>query len=325
MLMWASTFGFSRVAAESFGFFTTGAILYTAAGAISIVAATAGGRLGRMLRQPRLYLLGCGALMAVYTISLYAAIGLASGRQETIEVSLMNYLWPALVLLFSVPLLGNQWRWPLIPGVLIAVGGTILATADAPGFHIAGLRQRLIAEALPLSLGVVCAITWGLYSNLSRRWGDPTGPSAMPLFMLATGLLLGGIRLLRPEQPHWNLGAAGSLAYLCIFPTTLGYNFWDISMRKGNFVLVGSASYLIPVLSVAVSCVVLNTRPGLFLWAGAALVVAGAVICRVSLKERGPFDVAQGRPERSRTGGEPVAPGAAKPKAVASGSRSSSC
>ena len=147
VLFWASTVAFSRVAVEAVGYFTTAAILYLAAGLLSCAWAAARGRFTGMLRQPRRYLLACGALFVLYTLCFYGAIALAADRQVAIEVALVNYLWPALVLVLSVPLLGNAWSWLLLPGAGIALAGTLLASADAHGLSAGAFARHVSANA----------------------------------------------------------------------------------------------------------------------------------------------------------------------------------
>jgi len=285
ILFWSTTIAFSRLTTEAFGFLTAAAITYAVAGLISCAVAALRRRFWLMLQAPRRYLFGCGALMVAYTVSLYAALGLAPSEQETVLVGLVNYLWPVLVLVLSVPILGNKWRWALVPGALAGVAGTVLAVVEVRGLALTDVGKGALAHPLPLLFALVCAVTWGLFSNLSRRWGDPRAPSAMPLFMLATGAVLWALRPLRAETPHWQPGAVLALAYVCLFPTILAYVFWDIAMRTGHFVIVGSASYLTPLLSTGITCLVLGAMPGPLLWIGAGLVVIGAATCRLSLVE----------------------------------------
>jgi drug/metabolite transporter (DMT)-like permease len=287
LLFWASTVGFSRIATEAVGHFTAAALVFLAAGLISCAWSVVSSTFRGMFRHPRRYLFGCGGLFAFYTVSLYLAIGLSEDRHVTVEVALVNYLWPATVLLFSVPLLGARWRWTLILGVLMALAGIFLGAADVHGLTVSGLFEHVRANAPAFAGALAAAVSWGLYSNLTRRWGDPAAPGAVPLFMLVTGLLLGAIRLLSPEPARWTADALLAILYLSFFPTVLSCIFWDLSMRTGNFVVVGAASHLTPLLSTVITCALLGARPGPLLWVGACLVGAGAVVCRLSLREAG--------------------------------------
>jgi drug/metabolite transporter (DMT)-like permease len=250
------------------------------------MAARRGG-LGFVARVPWKYLLGCGSLMVLYTVCLYEAIGLSVSRTQVIEAGILNYLWPGLTLVFSVPILGRRARAGLVPGILVALAGVVLATAPCEGWSWGGLRERLVhGWAYGFALGG--AVSWALYSNLSRRWAGPAGAEAgaVPVFLLAAGVVLTATRLVRPEESHWTWPAVVQLAYVAIFPTLLAYVCWDYAVRRGNITLVASAAYATPLLSTLISCVYLAVVPGPSLWIACGLVIGGAVVCNFSIVER---------------------------------------
>ncbi len=98
-------------------------------------------------------------------------------------------------------------------------------------------------------------------------------------------MLLALIRLGAHEQPHWSWEAIALMLWMSIFPTTLAYAFWDYGVRTGNVVVLASLSYCIPAVSTLISCVFLGISPPVTTWIGCALVIAGAVICRLSFKD----------------------------------------
>ena len=176
-------------------------------------------------------------------------------------MGLLNYLWPAFTLLFALPLLGYSGRWTLWPGMVVAIAGTIVATAPTGGLSWSGWVSRVGSNPLPYGLAFVAAIAWGLFSNSGRKWGPEKGIGALPLFVLVTGLLLTVLRLTAHEQPHWSLEAVGLVLWVSIFPISLAYAFWDIGVRTGSMVVLASLSYLIPALSTLISTLFLGVRP----------------------------------------------------------------
>jgi drug/metabolite transporter (DMT)-like permease len=56
-------------------------------------------------------------------------------------------------------------------------------------------------------------------------------------------------------------------------------------MRKGDIILVASGSYLTPLLSTIVSILYLGTAAGARLWIGCALVIIGAITCKLAVHE----------------------------------------
>jgi drug/metabolite transporter (DMT)-like permease len=285
ILLWSTTVAFGRGLTERLGVFTAISTVFLLSGAATCAFWALRRRdLGVLVRFRPAYLLICGGLFAGYVLCLYGAIGAAATRQQVIEVGLLNYLWPTFTLLFALPLLGYAGRWTLWPGMVVAVAGTVVATAPTGGLTWSGWVSRVGGNPLPYGLAFVAAILWGLFSNGGRKWGPEKGIGALPLFVLVTGLLLTVLRLTAHEQPQWSLEAVGLVLWVSVFPISLAYAFWDIGVRTGNMVVLASLSYLIPALSTLISTLFLGVAPTAATWAGCALVIGGAVICGLSIK-----------------------------------------
>ena len=286
--LWSTTIAFSRALTEQLGTLTAAAFIYIIAGTVGILLASRGKmqNLRNMLLLPRAYLLGCGALFVIYIASLYLSVGYAANRSQVLAVGLINYLWPGLSLAFSIPLLHRRARPWLAAGILLALAGVwtaVLYQAD----DAAGTLLAIISEGslVPYSLALLAAVCWGLYTNLSRRWGSPDGAGAVPLFLLASGLLLGVMRLFSIETSHWQPSALVQLGYMALFPAMLAYVLWDDAVRKGNIILVATLSYLTPLLSTLISVIVLGVDAGPGLWIGTFLVMVGAALSKWSIPD----------------------------------------
>jgi drug/metabolite transporter (DMT)-like permease len=280
IVIWSCNIAVSRSLSEKVGALTAGAAMFLLAGVVGCAwAAVVERRLGAMLRLPRAYLLGCGGLFVTYMVCLYLAIRLAATRQQTLEVGILNYLWPGLTLVFAIPLLGTRVRAPFGLGVLLALAGAALAPLRPGEYSLAALRAALGAHPWPYLLGLAAAVQWALYSALSRRWAADAEGGAVPLFALASGLVLGALRLVLPEPAQWSARAVGETLFMALVPTLIAYALWDRAMRRGNVTLVAALSYLIPVLSTFVSGFYLDVRVGWHLWLSCGLIVTGAVLC----------------------------------------------
>jgi len=287
--LWSTTVGVSRSLTEQMGTFTSAACIYCLAGLLGGVFLLARPATRAELRQlPLKYLAGCGALFVAYMVCLYVAVGLSVNRQQVLEVALINYLWPSLTLAFSVPILRNKARLGLVPGVLVAVMGIFIAVTQSQGFSPRAFLQNVRAGAIPYVAALGAAITWALYSNLSRRWASDAKGGAVPVFLLASGLALLGVRLAVTEQTALTGRATMELLYMAVFPALIAYVLWDAAMRRGRMVLVAAASYLTPLFSVVIGAVYLGVPLTGRLWLACVLVIAGAVTCKLSLVERAP-------------------------------------
>lgn len=262
---------------------TAGTAVYLIGGVLCLLVSPSPWR--RAWQLPRKYLLGCGFLFAFYTATIYLAVGSCRDRQQVLEIALVNYLWPTLTILFSIPLLKHRaslWLWP---GTILALAGVFLVMTQGAEVSWHSIATHLQTNPFAYGLALAAAVSWGLYSNLTRLWSEPNSNGAVDIFMVVTGVILLGMRLLTTEPTLWSTRAAGEAAGLAAV-TTIAYFLWDIAMRRGNLALVAACSYFTPLLSTIVSCLYLKVPPGGRLWTGCLLLVAGSIISWLSLSNR---------------------------------------
>lgn len=278
ILLWSTTVALARSISEQIGPLAAGASVYLTAGLLLGCHYFLKERSFRKLLQlPRRYVLGCGTLFVIYTVNLFLALGLAASRRQVLEVGLLHYLWPALTLLFSLVILGARAGVGLFPGTLLALAGVFQVLTHGTSISWRSFALNFLGNPAAYGLALAAAVSWALYSNLTRRWGPPGGSGAVLLFMLVTGTSFLLIRLLRPEAWTWSSGLMVEIALFAL-ATALAYAFWDIAMRAGDLVLVTSCSYLTPFLSTVVSCIYLGVAPGYSLWMGCLLIIAGSLL-----------------------------------------------
>jgi drug/metabolite transporter (DMT)-like permease len=201
------------------------------------------------------------------------------------EIALVNYLWPSLTILFSLTLLKKRASVWLVPGTALALAGVFLVMTQGARVSWAAFADHLQGNPVAYALALAAAISWALYSNLTRRWSEPESEGAVELFIPATGVMLLALRLLTTETTAWSLKALGE-AWGLAAVTTLAYLLWDASIRKGNVLLVFTCSYFTPLLSTVVSCVYLRVSPSPKLWIGCLLLLSGSLISWRSVSNR---------------------------------------
>lgn len=282
VVLWSSTVALGRSLSEQLGMLAAGALVYGLAGALGCAVLAVRGRLGETLRAlSPAFVVRCGGLFVLYELLLYLALGLSVNRSQVLEVALVHYLWPMLTLFFSA--LSMRLRpHPLFwGGGILAMVGVALAMTQDTAVSWQSFQTNLTHNALPYVIALAAAFSWALYSVSSQRWSSDAHGGTVALWMLLTGVVLGLGRLLFPQVAQPSARLPWELGFMAL-ASNLAYGFWERAMRRGNVILVVSASYLTPLLSTVFSSLYLGVRVGWRLWLGCALVVSGALVCNLA-------------------------------------------
>lgn len=222
----------------------------------------------------KVWLLGVGGLFGYHAL-YFAALQLAPPA----EANLVNYLWPLLIVLLSAPLAGEKLGWPHLLGAFLGFAGVALL-AFGRGVNFAG--DHMLGYALALG----CALTWSLYSVLSRRFGE-TPTDAIAAFCAASAVL-SLVCHLAFERTVWPATPTAWLAVLALGcgPAGTAFYFWDHAVKRGDIRALGALSYATPILSTAILIACGLAEPTSTLLIAALLVTVGAVLASRELWKR---------------------------------------
>lgn len=273
ILMWSTLIALVRSVSQAFGVAGGTALIFTA-GAIILCLRQGFPRLRSM--HP-LYLWGCGFSFVSYELFMSQAIGLANSSSQTLEISMINYLWPCAIVFVAIWINQEKLLWWGWAGILLSLAGILVCLLSNSETNLAGIAVHMAENPLPYAMAFIAAVLWGFYCNLSRRYGK--GNNAVPLFFIVIAVVLwcrflfSGSTLYFPGWHAW-----GELAYIGII-FALSYACWETGIQKGNMIFLAAVSYFTPVFSALFICLWLKTMPHPAFWAGVACVVAGSLIC----------------------------------------------
>lgn len=202
----------------------------------------------------------------------HALYFLALKLAPPLEASLINYLWPLLIVLFSALLPGERLRWFHVAGAALGLAGTAILIA---GKGELGFETRYLAG---YAAAFACAFTWSIYSVLSRRFAAvPT--DAVGAFCAATAALswLGHFAF---ETTAWpaDLSEWAAVAALGLGPVGLAFFCWDHGMKRGDVRALGTLAYAAPLLSTLLLIAFGRGELTLPVLAACGLIVGGALL-----------------------------------------------
>lgn len=195
----------------------------------------------------------------------------AMQHAPAIEASLINYLWPVLIVLFSSLLPGERLRWFHTLGVVLGFVGVIQLLLGGGSLQ---LDARYITGYL---LALTCAVIWALYSVNSRRF--QTVPTLLiGAFCGATSLLSLLCHLLFERTAIPQAGEWAAIVLLGLGPVGLAFFVWDYGVKHGNIKLLGSLSYIAPLLSSMLLVCFGRSRFSWSILIACALIIIGSVV-----------------------------------------------
>jgi len=273
VLLWSAIVGLIRSVSVHLGPTGGAAMMYSVA-SVFLLLSVGWVRLGEF---PRRYLAWGSILFVSYEVCLALSIGYANSARQAIEVGMVNYLWPALTVLAAILFNRQRANWLIVPGFALSALGICWVLGGEQGFDVARMVANVRDNPLSYGLALGGALIWAAYCTVTARMAG--GKNGVTLFFILVSLTLwtkyllegGGAMDFSLEAIVYLLLAAGAMGF--------GYGAWNVGILHGNVTVLAGASYFIPVLSAALSTLLLRAPLPPSFWQGAAMVCAGAILC----------------------------------------------
>lgn len=205
------------------------------------------------------------------------SLQISAGGLQTVEVGMVNYLWPSLTIIAAVLFNGQKAKWYVAVGFLLSLLGLCLVLSGDAGFRPAETLARMRGNPAGYGLALMGAIAWALYCSATRAWGRGLNPTAL-VFTIDAAVF--GTLVVTGAVPGGGFTASGTL--VCVVAGCVmggSYAVWTYGVQKGNMAVLAIASYFTPVLSCLFGALLLGASLSGGFWRGVSLVVAGSLVC----------------------------------------------
>ena len=200
-----------------------------------------------------------------YLVLLYAYQGLPAQIAMVV-----NYLWPVILVLLAVPILGQKLTAGSLAGVLVSFSGVVLMALFG--------RDFLPIALYPLLLAFLSTIVWAVYWLLNTRsTGEANAVLAMSFFfgsfyLALYGAVTGESFVPVTESLLW-------VVYVGVFEMGVTYMMWNAALKKASSAAaVGSLIFITPFLALVPIALVVGESIAPTTIAGLMLVVAGILL-----------------------------------------------
>ncbi|GHC38963.1 hypothetical protein GCM10010096_06160 [Alcaligenes pakistanensis] len=285
IILWSTIVGLIRSVSDYLGATGGAAMIYTLASVFLLLS------VGwvRLREFPSRYLLWGSILFVCYELCLALSIGYAHNSQQAIEVGMVNYLWPTFTIVAAILFNGQKTNWLIAPGLLLSMMGIGWILGGEQGLSLHSIWLNVQDNPLSYGLAGAGALIWASYSTLTARIAQ--GKNGITLFfMLTAGVLW--IKYLG-EGAQEMVFTIPALVYLLLAAIAMGFGYaaWNVGILHGNVTILAGASYFIPVLSAALSTLLLQAPLTLTFWQGSAMVCCGALLCWLATRARKPIPI----------------------------------
>jgi drug/metabolite transporter (DMT)-like permease len=196
------------------------------------------------------------------------------------EASLINYLWPLLIVLFSAAAARTRLQGRYVAGALLGLAGTALIVTQS------GAGDASTRSLLGYAAAFAAAFVWSGYSVANRRFAHV--PSAVIGGVCGLVALAGAACHLAvetsvaPNAQQWAVIMALGLG-----PVGLAFFAWDRATKHGSLPLLGSLSYLAPLLSTLLLIAFGEAQASPALLGAAILIILGAAVATLGPRRTG--------------------------------------
>lgn len=294
-LIWGSGNAFGRSLAETFGNFSATGLANLGAGVITTIAQIKKTGLRSYAQAPWRYWALCGPIYVIYKLTTNISIGIAATREQVVTSGLLRLMWPMMTLVVAVIMFRKENKVSKWFGVsiLISVMGILVANTDVKNFSVLNTLKIMFVDAFwPSVLSIISSVSWGLYSNLNRKIVGDADYDAVGLFMIITGAMSWSVTLFVAEPQVLQLQQMGELFYQIVLSSFLGTLLWNLSMQKGDHLLVILFSNFMPVFATVLSAVMLGVKLTVPVVVGSLMVVAGTLMSKACIKPVDPVEAA---------------------------------
>ncbi|AJC71700.1 permease [Thermococcus guaymasensis DSM 11113] len=206
-----------------------------------------------------------GLVLLLYYAVLFSAYDLLPAQ----EAQALNYTWPLVLVLLSVPLLGEKPRGRTLAGLLLGFSGALVVATKG------NLRAFSFSNPLGDALGLGSALIWATYWLLNVR--DSRKLEEKMFWNFAFAILYSIPLVLLSSEfsiPHIE-GLAGAI-YVGLFEMGATYLLWYRAIES-DVAFASNLAYLVPFLSLFFISTVVGERIEPSTLMGLVMIIGGII------------------------------------------------
>lgn len=211
----------------------------------------------------------------IYYVVLFKAYSLLPAQ----EAQPLNYTWPIMITLLSIPILGQRITLKNFIAIFISfIGVVVISTkGDILGFSFSNPYGALLG----LASAVIWALFW-IYNIKDKR--DEIGK--LFLNFLFGMVYITVFLFIFSDFPKFSLESYAAAAYVGLFEMGITFVIWSLALKKSSHAAkVSKFIYLVPFLSLIVIYFILGETILFSTIAGLVFIVVGLIFDNINFSK----------------------------------------
>ncbi|ALV62903.1 Permease of the drug/metabolite transporter (DMT) superfamily [Thermococcus sp. 2319x1] len=205
-------------------------------------------------------------------LTYYAVLFSAYDLLPAQEAQALNYTWPLMLVLLSIPLLGKRPNPKTISGLFLGFLGAIIVATKGD------LTRLSFSDPFGVALGLGSAVIWASYWLLNLRDGRPLIEKMFWNFLfgfayVSVVLLISGEFIVPPLE-----GLIGAV-YVGLFEMGITFLLWYRAVES-DMAFASNLAYLVPFMSLFFISLLVGERIAPATVLGLAMIVGGIILGR---------------------------------------------
>jgi len=175
----------------------------------------------------------------VYYLFLYIAISYLKAQ----EAFVINYLWPVMIIIFAIPILGEKFTYKKLLAVIFSFFGVVIIATQG------NLQQLHFEKPIGVIFAIIAAMSYGLFSVLGKKQNYDKTTSMFFYYLFTFIYTLIAILLFSFIPKIENLQILG-LMWTGIFTSGGAFLLWFLALKYGDTAKIANIAFLTPFFSL---------------------------------------------------------------------------
>ncbi|HHW31959.1 MAG TPA: DMT family transporter [Clostridiaceae bacterium] len=218
-------------------------------------------------------------LSSVFSFGYYFFYMMALKIIPAVEASMLNYLFPVMILIFSVPINGEKLDKKKVVSILLGFLGMIIILTNG---NFQNVKMTNIKGDLLAISGAIC---WGIFSNLGKKNRIDNFISnyifVVMSFVFSWICMRAFSSFVVPDFKSF-----GGLIWLSLSNIVFSYYIWFKALKNASSSLIASLSFITPFITLVFIKFLLGEDITLIQFTGLIIILLGTAVQSIKLRTK---------------------------------------